>query len=155
MNVHLGLALALVLSTVAAPAIAEKHTITIAPRASIGLVPLNDRTLTETATITVKPYDLGSPEGAFSSPLPEHCLMSVTVELDGEKVVLQPGKVICISDQRVPLEAIPDGEIEALGSCREDGSQGCARYVLRAEELGRLKLRSTAVLEPQPRNEQN
>lgn len=152
MNVHLGLALSIILSAATAPAVAENHTITISPEARIGLQPLLDQTLTGADTLTVKPLDMGSPEGALSQPLPDHCLMSVTVELGGGDPVLRPGKMVCISENHVPLEGQVDAQIEALGTCQDEA---CSRYIINSETKGRLNLGSELTLSPQPRNEQN
>lgn len=152
MNLHLGLAFSIVLTAATAPVIAENHSITISPEARIGLQPLLDQTLTGTDTLTVKPLDMGSPEGALNQPLPEHCLMSVTVELNGSDPVLRPGKIVCINEDHVPLEGQADAQIEALGTCQDEA---CNRYIIRSETKGRLNLNSELTLSPQPRNEQN
>lgn len=155
MKLPLGLTLGLALVLSAPAALAEDQSITLSTDARIGLVPLSDQTLTESETITVQPRDLGSPDGALSEPLPRHCLLSVDVDLTPDGVVLNPGKMICITEDRRILEGVPEAGIEALGECQSSGDATCDRYRIEAGQTGRLELRSETLLSPQPRNELN
>lgn len=155
-----GWSVGVLLSLLASAATAETPevdaaAITLSTEAQISLIPLVDETLAESGTVTVQPRDDGSPEGALSEALPPHCLMSVYVSLGGEQAEFEAGKMVCVTEDRRILELLPDADIEALGECESADGAACGRFVIRADEPGRLSLRSEGQLMPQPRNVEN
>lgn len=155
MRASLGLTLSFVLGTLVQPALAEDPAIDISTNAKFELVALTDQTLTESATLTVQPRDAGSPEDALSEDWPSHCLLSVNVTLTEGGAALNPGKLICITEDHRILEAMLDAAIEEFGACVAVEGNDCARYRVESGETGRLVLNAPAKLTLQPRNELN
>lgn len=151
MNIRSGLGVGLLMALMTASVAAENKTLSIPASADIALTSLADHNLTETTVITVQPQHSTAGEG--DPELPNHCLLSVTVQLDGGDVELTPGMMVCINAERVPLEAAPDADIEGLGECVVTARNGCVEYSIRAGEQGELNLRTDMVLKPQPRSE--
>lgn len=154
MNTRLGLILCLSFCAIATPVLAEEVVLTVQPQARLQLTPLADQTLTETTTVTVHPQDAGSPEGAFSEPLPEYCLLSVQVSLGQAEPVLSPGKMICITDDHRILEAQPQADVLGLGEC-QNATGACGRYRLTTEQVGQLQLTAPLEFRLQPRSLNN
>lgn len=149
MNLHPGLVLTWVMGALVGSVMAESSALTVPAATEIELTSLIEQSFEETGTVTVQPRFSGD------ASLPEYCLLSVSVTLDGGRTNLSPGTMICVGEDRVPLEGKVEGEISELGSCEAEGAQGCTLYTIDTGDVGQLNLSSDLVLRPQPRSVQN
>ncbi|MDN3649270.1 hypothetical protein QWZ13_10130 [Reinekea marina] len=109
---------------------------------------LFDQTLEGSGLVTVKPDSFTQASGDVDAL--KQCLWSVNVNLEAEKPVFSPGKMICIGPKQEVLEAIPQGTVEMEGQCLTDS---CSQFEVAENTAVRLTFSAPLGLSLQPRNE--
>jgi hypothetical protein len=135
----------LALGVLAAPVLGQESILTVPENSVLTLQPLLAQRISEPTEVTVQPR-------AASDEMnwPDHCLLSLTLT-PGAAMAIEPGKMVCITEQRQIIEAVPEGDFE-LGDCVADGDQPCATVELDPENPGTVTLTAPLQLTLQPRN---
>lgn len=94
----------------------DRPTILISQQAQLQAELIIDSEIgTESVQLVMNPVALS--ENGLSESLPQFCLLNVQGRIEAGEVKLQPGKLVCVADDKRILETVIKGELTGAPGC--------------------------------------